>query len=405
MTGTVYTNNGYWFWRGVPPGETKRRAIKLCAPGSDRAMPASRPKEDALAAAHRTLKKLRDALEAPPPPERPTDIDALCDGYERFANACYRNPDGSPATAAVRAAAALRRARDMFKGRCAGDLSHADTLRLRDSMAAAGFARTTVNSYMAVWRQMVAWALDEGIIPAQVAAELSVARPLKPHRSAARETEPVRPAPEADVEAALRTMPPNLSAMARVQRLTGMRPGEVCAMRWSRIDRDGPLGTWVYRPQRHKESFRGLPRAVAVGPRAQRLLLAARAEGEDLCFSPKRAVAERMRERRAARKTPVQPSQRDRRDPAAIRRPGDEWNPKAYARAVRRACEAAGARPWHPHQLRHSFGTEVRRRFGLAAARAALGHSAGAGVTDRYSFEAAEEEALRAAAPAVAELG
>jgi len=29
---------------------------------------------------------------------------------------------------------------------------------------------------------------------------------------------------------------------------------------------------------------------------------------------------------------------------------------------------------WHPHQLRHTFATLVRKRFGLDAARAVLGH-------------------------------
>src|SRR5262249_8851728 len=39
---------------------------------------------------------------------------------------------------------------------------------------------------------------------------------------------------------------------------------------------------------------------------------------------------------------------------------------------------------WHPHQLRHSHGTEVRRRFGLEAAQAARGH-AQAKVTEVYA--------------------
>lgn len=30
---------------------------------------------------------------------------------------------------------------------------------------------------------------------------------------------------------------------------------------------------------------------------------------------------------------------------------------------------------WHPHQLRHSAATEIRRRYGLEASQAVLGHS------------------------------
>jgi integrase len=29
---------------------------------------------------------------------------------------------------------------------------------------------------------------------------------------------------------------------------------------------------------------------------------------------------------------------------------------------------------WHPHQLRHTFGTEIRKVHGLDAARALMGH-------------------------------
>ena len=60
---------------------------------------------------------------------------------------------------------------------------------------------------------------------------------------------------------------------------------------------------------------------------------------------------------------------------------------------------------WSANQLRHAFATEVRRKFGLEACRAVLGHSNGARVTDRYSFEAAEDEIIKAASVAVEALG
>jgi integrase len=33
------------------------------------------------------------------------------------------------------------------------------------------------------------------------------------------------------------------------------------------------------------------------------------------------------------------------------------------------------AHRWHPHALRHTAGTEIRRQFGLETAQACLGHS------------------------------
>jgi len=55
-----------------------------------------------------------------------------------------------------------------------------------------------------------------------------------------------------------------------------------------------------------------------------------------------------------------------------------------YAAAVRRACKKAGVPPFHPNQLRHSFGTAIRERYGLEAAQRLLDH-ARADVTQVYA--------------------
>ena len=54
---------------------------------------------------------------------------------------------------------------------------------------------------------------------------------------------------------------------------------------------------------------------------------------------------------------------------------------------------------WHPNQLRHTHGTEVRRRFGLEAAQVALGHER-ADVTQVYA-----ERNLDLAVKVAAEVG
>jgi integrase len=56
------------------------------------------------------------------------------------------------------------------------------------------------------------------------------------------------------------------------------------------------------------------------------------------------------------------------------RQPRQHYDVSSYRRTVGRACAAAGVEPWHPHQLRHNVATEVRRRFGIEMAQAALGH-------------------------------
>ena len=74
---------------------------------------------------------------------------------------------------------------------------------------------------------------------------------------------------------------------------------------------------------------------------------------------------------------------------------------QSYARAITRAADRAdrwahGGRVaadedrlvphWHPHQLRHTAATEIRREFGLEAAAAVLGHSS-AVITDAVYAE------------------
>ncbi|QDU23618.1 tyrosine-type recombinase/integrase [Urbifossiella limnaea] len=100
---------------------------------------------------------------------------------------------------------------------------------------------------------------------------------------------------------------------------------------------------------------------------------------------------------RAARKSKVQPSQVDRSKPDAetVRKTGTEFTHDSYAAFVHRACERAGVPPWSPGQLRHSFATEVRSRFGLEAAQVLLGHKR-ADVTQVYA-ETALANAVEAA--------
>jgi integrase len=47
----------------------------------------------------------------------------------------------------------------------------------------------------------------------------------------------------------------------------------------------------------------------------------------------------------------------------------------SYVRAIARARKKAGVPHWHPHQLKHSCGTDVRKRYGLEASRTFMGHT------------------------------
>src|SRR5262249_52481887 len=77
----------------------------------------------------------------------------------------------------------------------------------------------------------------------------------------------------------------HVRTMVELQRLTGMRPGEVCGFTFAEVDRspsvvpacrqaDTTGDLWVYRPSQHKTAHRGKHRAVPLGPKARPLPLA-----------------------------------------------------------------------------------------------------------------------------------
>jgi integrase len=396
--GSVIDHNGYWYLFVRLPGQEKRRKYPLCAPGSDRAMRSDRPKEMAIEAAHRVWEEATRQNRIAPTTSM--TVDDLCAKFCDYAEVYYRG--GSEAD---NCRVAVRTFRELYGNRPVAELLHADMMAVRDAMVRRDLARVTVNRYMRIiTHRLVPWALDESYIRAAVAAELSQVRPLKRNRCTAREMPPVRPVSDGDVEATLPFMMPNTADMVRVHRLTGMRPEEICALTWDQIDESRT--PWVYRPAHHKNEWRGQPRVVLIGPRAREILERHRCAGHP--FSPVEAVAEWMREKREKRTSPFYPCRDEsysRADPHAQRKPREAWDTQGYWMSIRKACARANVGQWRPNQLRHAFGTAIRRAYGLDAARAALGHSHGACVTDRYSFEALEDELVARASAAVEAMG
>src|SRR5207248_4732637 len=120
-------------------------------------------------------------------------------------------------------------------------------------------------------------------------------------------------------------------------RYSGMRPGEVRRLRLAEVDRSGDV--WVYRPADHKTRHKGKSRAVYFGPRAKAVLAAfverrGNVDPDEPLFSPRAEREERYRAMRAARKTPVQPSQVCRRKATPKRAPAAMYTRTSYATAI-----------------------------------------------------------------------
>jgi integrase len=261
-----------------------------------------------------------------------------------------------------------------------------------DGAGQRGWARGLINAAIGCIKRMFKWAVAEELIPPSVYHGLTAVEGLRKGRSEARETKPIRSVADEHVEAVLPLLTPPVRAMVQVQRLSGMRPGEVILLRPCDVDRSHGR-TWIYRPEAHKTEHHDAVRVVFLGPKAQAILapFLDRDPGA-YCFSPREAVADLRARQRAARKSKVQPSQQDRRQRAPQRTPGEHYTTDTYGNAIERACLKAGVPPWHPHQLRHSAATEVRREVGLDAARAVLGHAC-ASMTEHYAEVDAEKAA------------
>ena len=152
------------------------------------------------------------------------------------------------------------------------------------------------------------------------------------------------------------------------------------------IDVDRTDSVWIYRPSRHKTDYRDQSREVFLGPQCQDILAPFLDRSpETYCFSPVEAEQARNSARRQSRRTPMTPSQRGRRPKLVQKREKrDHYDRDSYRRAIEYGIKKANVPHWHPHQLRHSCGTKVRKEFGLDVAQVILGHRTAA-ITEVYA--------------------
>ncbi len=298
------------------------------------------------------------------------------------------------------------------------------------AMVAEGHSRRYVNDNLHRLRRMFKWAVSEQLLPETVYRALLTVDCVAAGETKAREPAPITVVADATVDATLPHLPTVVADMVRFQRLTGARPGEVCQVRPSDIDRSEPV--WRYVPQQHKTQHHGKHRTIFIGPKAQAVLLPyLLREANEHCFRPADSERKRREAKHESRVTPLscgnKPGSNQKQKPE--REPGDAYTHDSYRRAVQRACEIAFGMPeelrttpkvespdakslrlnkaiawrakqtWHPNQLRHNVATNVRKQFGLEGAQVVLGHSR-ADITQIY----AERDDLKAAA-IMAEVG
>jgi integrase len=377
------------------------------------------------------------AVVAPPAPHTVNQV--LLQFLEEHAVLHYRRPDGTQTEEVAEYRRTIRAVRLLHGNTPAVSFGPKALKAVRQSMVNAGLARGVINQRIGRVVRMFKWAVAEELVPETVHRALATVPGLQAGRTEARETKPVLPVPFDVVQATMPHMQPTVRAMVDVQLLTGARPGEVCAMRGVDLDTSGPL--WLYRPGgdlgptgQHKTAHHGHQRVIVLGPKAQAVLRPfLKADPSAYLFSPAESIRSFRKRQRRNRKSKVQPSQLSRLKPNPRKRPGNRYTVSSYDHAVHAACDRGFPPPaplaradgetvkewkarltpaqeaelrqwqkahrWHPNQLRHTRGTEVRRHYGLEAAQVILGHQR-ADVTQVYA-----ERNLELAERVAAEIG
>ena len=300
---------------------------------------------------------------------------------------------------------------------------------VRQEMINMGWCRRHINRNVDRIKRMFKWAVAEEILPPHTYEGMRAVGGLRFGRSAAPERPPVQPAPEELIDPVKQHVSRPVAAMVEMQLLTGSRPGEIIVMRPCDIDRSDAV--WVYRPAEHKTEHHGRDRMIYIGPQAQQILAPFLLRPADAyCFSPSEAERERLEALAASTRNGGKRVGANRK-PQPRRTAGDHYTRDSYRRAIDRGCEKAFPLPatlaprddetaekwearltkeerrqikawrkahhWHPHQLRHSYGTYVRREDNLESAQILLGHSR-ADVTQIYAerdIERAKRVALK----------
>ena len=148
---------------------------------------------------------------------------------------------------------------------------------LRQTMIAAGWTRNHINKQVGRIKRMFKWAAEEELIPGSVFQNLTAVAGLRKGRSAAPDRPPIEPVPDEVFQATLPHLPAVIADIARLQRLAGMRPSEVCILPPMRLGHE--WRRMAVSPERAQNrapraSPRGVPRPQGPGHTAALLVAA-----------------------------------------------------------------------------------------------------------------------------------
>lgn len=268
--------------------------------------------------------------------------------------------DGKPTGETANFRQALKALNNMFHGVPVIDFGPKKLKMLQQQMVDDGYAQQTINSALRRIKQVFVWGVSEEIVPGRIAQDLHTVMGLRAGRTKAAAPKSKGPAPLADIAAIKPLVTRPVWGLIEFMLLSGCRPSEAIALKWSEIDNSGEV--WFYRPGHHKTAHRGKSRLIAIGPKCQQVLNGLREMSRsDFVFDPQVGFDEYSRKAFG--------------DKAKTRRVGACYTKHGLNSAVRNACDRAGVNRWSPGQLRKTRATQARQQGDLETAQQILGHS------------------------------
>ena len=177
-------------------------------------------------------------------------VNQLILAYARFVDGYYVK-DGRPTVEPGNIRLVLRIVRRLYGTTPANTFGPLALKAGRDEMVRAGNCRSEINRRVGRIVRMFKWGVSEELVPPSIYEALRTVAGLRKGRSQVREKPPVGPVAEANVEAVRDHVSRQVWAMIELQRLTGMRPGEVVIMRPDDLDRSRDI--WIYTPSRQQD--------------------------------------------------------------------------------------------------------------------------------------------------------
>lgn len=329
----------------------------------------------------------------------------------------YRKPDGTPTSEVDNFRQILRHVRRLFGKLPAEQFGPLKLQALQEHLIQLDWSRKHINAQVSRVKRMFKWAVAKEMVPPAIHEALLRAPGLKKGRTPARETEPVKPVPEEQIESVKPFVSSQVRDLIELQLLTGSRADKLVVLRSTDLKTDNDI--WTAQPADHKTAHHEHDLTIYFGPKAQEILKS-RMLGRPLdayLFSAAEAKEEHQARRHEARTTPMSCGNRpgSNRKGGSSRAPKGRYTVASYRRAIQRACEKAYPPPdhlakikvegkkgkrwekdsewrerlgdsgwaelkawqhahcWSPHQLRHNAGTYIRKEFGVEVARVILG--------------------------------